>query len=167
MRIKVDGAQFSFPNDWIAEKYDEWAFYRKQFQNCAGGNKAVDITAIDQKNNTLWLIELKDYRSNRRTKSIDIADEVAIKARDTIAGLFAAARNASNREKTFAGKTLGCSKIRVALQLRQPLKNSKLFPRAINPASVKQKLRKIIKPIDAHPIINDRDTAMSVRWEVI
>ena len=32
-------------------------------------------------------MEVKDYRANRRTKAIDLADEIALKVRDTLAGL--------------------------------------------------------------------------------
>jgi len=34
---------FKFPDDTIASKYDEWAFYRNQFNNVCGGTKAIDI----------------------------------------------------------------------------------------------------------------------------
>ena len=62
---------FSFKDGCQASKYDDWSFYRKQFQAVAGESKAVDILCI--KGNTSWLIEIKDYRQHPRTNPIDIA----------------------------------------------------------------------------------------------
>ncbi len=44
---------------------------------------------------------------------------------------MAAASNAVDEEKIFAKNCLKAEKIRIALQLEQPQKHSKLFPRAI------------------------------------
>ena len=62
---------FSFPDRCQASKYDDWSFYRKQFQAVAGESKAVDILCV--KGNTSWLIEIKDYRQHPRTNPSDIA----------------------------------------------------------------------------------------------
>ena len=105
---------------------DDWAYYQNQFsqyfdqvkyvcKKCraeilcpacktkkAAGVKAVGIVAVDQMS-TVWLIEVKDYRFHERTKAIDIADEIAIKVRDSLAMFLAAAMNANNtNEKTMA-----------------------------------------------------------------
>jgi hypothetical protein len=68
---------FTFPDPLEAAQYDSWAFYRNQFNSAFGGTKAIDFICID--NDKTWLIEVKDYRANRRTKAIDLADEVALK----------------------------------------------------------------------------------------
>ncbi|MDR3569923.1 MAG: DUF559 domain-containing protein [Syntrophobacteraceae bacterium] len=54
-------------------------------------------------------------------------------------------------EKGLAGQTLRSKSIRVVLHLEQPTRNSKLFPRAIDPAAIQQKLKQLLKAIDAHP----------------
>ncbi len=51
---------FSFPSDWQASKFDEWSFYRNQFQQVCDGAKAVDILAVEPRV-CLWTIEVKDY----------------------------------------------------------------------------------------------------------
>ncbi len=103
----VDGVEFYFPEDWKVSVYDDWRFYRKQFQNIINGQKGVDILAIHRR--ILWLIEVKDYRKYPRIKAIDLAEETAIKARDTLAGLMSAAVNAMNEEKKFRCKLFkGC-----------------------------------------------------------
>ena len=56
--------QSQFPPGDVAEHYDEWAFYRNQFQSVAGGSKAVDFVFVDDTEK--WLIEVKDYRIQRR-----------------------------------------------------------------------------------------------------
>ena len=59
--------------------------------------------------------------------------------RDTMAGLLATAVNADGSEKTLAKKFIKINNIRIVLQLEQPRHHSKLFPRVIDPADVKQK----------------------------
>lgn len=157
---------FSFPERDQATKYDDWSFYRNQFNQAFGGTKATDLIVID--GNTTWLVEIKDYRQHRRTKPIDLGDEVAIKVRDTLAGLTAAQCTANDAaEKKFARRALKTRKWRVVLHLEQPKKHSKLFPRAIDPAAVLQKLKQKVKAIDAHPKVVDRDSLTSdMRWTV-
>ena len=98
MTIIAEGMlEFEFPNGCQASKYDDWSFYRNQFQGVANGCKAVDIVCVER--NVSWLIEIKDYRQFPRTKAIDIVDEIAVKVRDTLAGLAAASRNANDDEE--------------------------------------------------------------------
>ncbi|SJM93607.1 Cysteinyl-tRNA synthetase [Crenothrix polyspora] len=159
--------QFTFGVFCLAEKYDDWSFFRNQFQNTCGGAKAVDFICLSR--NTSWLIEVKDYRQHKRTKPQDIGDEIAIKVRDTLAGLVAAKVKATNPdEKTFAKKALQSKAIKVVLHLEQPEKHSKLFPRAIDPASVMQSLKRQLKAIDAHPKVVDKHSLSSkMDWDVI
>jgi hypothetical protein len=43
------------------------------------GQKAIDIIAVEPKNQCTWLIEVKDYRANRRLKPSDLINEVVQK----------------------------------------------------------------------------------------
>jgi hypothetical protein len=52
------------------------------------------------------------------------------------------------------------------LHLEQPAKHSKRFPRAINPANVRQKLRQLLKPIDAHPVVAESARMGTLEWRV-
>lgn len=164
MKNKIIEGQLTFsftePN---ATKYDEWSFYRNQFNAVCGGTKAVDLLYLEQQN--FWLIEIKDYRQHTRTKTIDLADEIALKVRDTLAGLVAAQVNANEQiERDFAKKALKKKRIRVVLHLEQPIHTSRLFPRAINPAGVKLKLRQKVRAIDTHPLVVDQKNKML--WSV-
>lgn len=117
--IEEGALKFSFPDDCEASKYDEWSFYRNQFQSVADGSKAVDMLCIA--GDTSWLIEVKDYRRHPRTKLIDVGGEVASKVRDTLAGLAAASANANrDDERRFARRALAKRRWRVALHLEQP-----------------------------------------------
>jgi hypothetical protein len=115
---------------------------------------------------TLWMIELKDYRQFRRTKDdkISLWDEVAIKARDTLAGLFAAKVEVGCDNHDFARQSLTATKLRVVLHLEQPSSHSKLFPRAYDPADIQQKLKQLVKPIDAHPRVVELGNMDHVPW---
>lgn len=164
--IHEGNLSFSFPGTWEAGKYDNWSFYRKQFQSVGGGTKAIDILAISPSHNA-WFIEVKDYRLHPRTKVIELADEVATKVRDSLAGIFSAKVNANDiREKSLATKAVNATKIRIVLHLEQPAINSILFPRAIDPAKIKQKLKQILKAVDAHPLVLERSFPGTVEWTV-
>lgn len=151
---------FAFPSSCQASKYDDWSFYRNQFQSVAGGSKAVDILCVDGNTKTSWLIEIKDYRQHTRTKRINIADELVIKVRDTLVGLAAAAKNANDAgQKELAQKALATKTWRVVLHLEQPATMEKLWPKANYPANLLRKLKsKKLEAIDAHPIVCDRST---------
>ena len=110
--------------------------------------------------------ELKDYRRFRRTKDdkISLWEEVAIKARDTLAGLFAAKVETGHRDHAFAQQSLTTAKIRIVLHLEQPATHSKLYPRAYDPARVQQMIKQLVKPIDAHPRVVELGNMNHVPW---
>ena len=158
--------RFVFPDDWRATAVEKWSFYRNQFQSVCGGTKVVDMVAVESKK-CLWKIEAKDYRLHRRTKTIDLAEEIAIKIRDSLALLIAASANANDPdEKEMARAALKCPRLRVILQLEQPAKHSALFPRAIDPANVQQRLKQLVKAIDPHPLVLEMGRMLGVAWMV-
>lgn len=154
--IEEGDLTFSFPDHCEAGKYDEWSFYREEFQSAAAGSKAVDILCIAD--DVAWLIEVKDYRHHGRAKAIDLCDEVAMKVRDTLAGLAAASANAdSEHERDMARRALAARRWRVALHLEQPAGDSPLRTRAFDAANIMLKLRSKgrLKAIDAQPVVLD------------
>lgn len=158
---------FTFKTGAQASKYDDWSFYRKQFQQgCFTDNKAVDL--LCELDREAWLIEVKDYRAHARTKVLDLADEVALKVRDTLAGLVAASVGANDAaERAFAGRMVRARRMRVVCHIEQPAKGSRLRPRVIELDKLKQKLRTLLKAVDAHPIVMDRSsTANALPWTV-
>jgi hypothetical protein len=159
--------RFSFPDNTQACKYDEWSFYRNRCTNAFGGAKAVDILHIDAQQ-TAWLIEIKDYRANLRTKPSDLGDEIASKVRDTLACLVAARFNAYEAdEKKFARNVLKVRRIKVVLHLEQPQNPSKLFPVSIKATDVKDRLKQLLKAVDAHPEVVDHDCLKNtMNWQV-
>lgn len=167
LSLQVGELTFQFPDSWQVNLFDDgWSFYRNQFQSVCGGAKAVDIFAINTES-CFWMIEVKDYRQHRRTKVIKLADEVAAKVRDSLACLVAAQMNANNaEEKSQAINALRCSRLRVVLHLEQPEKHSKLFPRSIDPANVRQQLKQRIKAIDPHPLVLETARMGNVPWIV-
>ena len=121
---------------------------------------------IDDKN-VLWILEIKDYRFYRRTKSESPENEFAIKVLDTMAMLFSAAHSADNKEKEIAKSSITCKKIRLVLHFEQSKKTIKLYPRSFDLNDIQLKLRKSLKCIDAHPIVMDMDNFPSViKWTV-
>ena len=159
---------FRFPDGCQAVKYDarsdDWSFYREQFEPVAGGSKAVDILCVE--GSTSWLIEIKDYRRCPPQDSLptpsELAKTVAMKVRDTLAGLAAAVKEPNNNEvneRRLAQQALATSQWRVVLHLEQPPTGERLQPEAISPRSLLQKLRsRTLKAIDREPILCDQHT---------
>ena len=164
--IQEGDLKFTFPDHSKAGKYDEWSFYRNQFQSVANGSKAVDIVCVSD--DAAWLLEIKDYRRHPRLKLIDIGDEVAGKVRDTLAGLAAASANANRGdERALARRAFQRRRWRVALHLEQPNARSRLRPQPFSVADVLSNLRSKVKAVDAHPVILDREARRpDVPWTV-
>lgn len=167
-KIKEGSLTFNFPAGCQASKYDDWSYYRNQFQPVAKGCKAVDILCIADR--VSWLIEVKDYRLHSRTRVIDLDDELAIKIRDTLAGLASAAKSEIDDVQCgLAQKSLAKKRQwRVVLHLEQPTNLSRLRPKSIDTANLLLKLKtKKLKAIDAHPIICDRRSVpQNAPWTV-
>lgn len=162
--VTEDRLTFDFPATWSVSKFDEWSFYRNQFQ-AIPGTKAIDILAVTD--DCCWMIEIKDYRHNRRQKQMHIAEEVAIKVRDSLAGLAAARVNANdNAERSTAAQALRRARIRVVLHLEQPPVGSRLFSPLLNAANVQQRLRQYLKPVDAHPWVRSMTHMTGCAWTV-
>ena len=159
--------QFTFPDNTIATQYDEWGFYRQRFNSAFGGTKAVDILHVDAEK-TAWLIEVKDYRTDRRTKPSDLGDEIALKVRDTLVGLVAARFQSSDRaEQQAAKKVLQAKQLRIVLHLEQCQKPSRLFPQVVNPVNLQLRLKALLKTVDAHPVVVDQHTLKTtMNWTV-
>jgi hypothetical protein len=164
--IQEGSLTFTFPDGCLATKYDDWSFHRNQFQTTCGGAKAVDILCIE--NNEAWLIEIKDYRKPLTKKVAGLHKTVAKKVRDTLAGLVAAKFNGNDpQEVQFAQEILRSNRVHIVLHVEQPTKHSKLFPRAIDPADLKQQLKRLVKAIDAHPkIVDQTNLAGNMSWSV-
>ena len=141
----------------FAEKYDDWRHYRNVFNSACGSSKAVDF--VISKNNTLWLIEVKDYRCHPRTKPSDLADEVALKVRDTMAGLVSTSFVVVDaNENSRSRSALSLRNLRVILLLEQRAGSSKMFQDPIKPADVLMKLKQKIRFADFHPAVVNRRT---------
>ena len=171
--IREEALEFTFTEEWNVSQFDEWSFYRGQFarfgdskiacnqEGCRGvvhcavckakriaGNRGIDILAIGPKS-VCWLIEIKDYRTTRVTNFEFLADEVALKVRDTLSCLVAARLHANlAAEKAQADQALGCRFIRVVLHLEVPPSNRTLSPANTLRANVQQRLRQLVKAVD-------------------
>lgn len=169
-RVFNEGAlTFTFDDTCDVGKYDEWSFYRKSFQNAAGGSKAVDFVCVGE--GISWLIEVTDYSSHphEMPKPSELGDEVARKVRDTLAGLAVAATcatDATATEKKIARRALDpARRWRVALHLEQSDRRSKLWPTASERANVAQKLRMKLAFVDPDArVVNTHRPCSDMKW---
>ena len=153
MRCLNEGAlSFRFPDGWQICKYDDTSFQKEHFNSFAGGSKGVDFVALSPEA-VVWLIEVKDYRSRRRQKPMDLFLELAQKVRATLSGLVVLARREENPDAFFAQSALApATAIRIVLHLEQPHFPSKLFPRLVDPKNLQDKLKQSLRPVDPHPL---------------
>lgn len=155
--ITLEEGSLSFDFDQVefAKKYDDWRHYKGVFNSACGSSKAVDFLVSKEK--ILWMIEVKDYRRHQRTKPSDLADDVMLKVRDTMAGLVSAAFvGVDTEEKRTSRSALSHRKLKIALHLEQPSKPSRLFPVSVDPADILMKLKQKLRFADCHPIVVDR-----------
>ena len=144
---------FNFTNVDFAEKYDDWSYYRNRFTSAAGSSSAVDFV-VSINSDELWLIEVKDFRKHKREKRIDLADEIAKKVRDSMAGIFGARFNSTIESEVRIAKLASrCRYLRVAFHLEQPAKPSRLFPISVDVTNLQMKLASKLRFADCHPII--------------
>lgn len=111
--LDVEKQRFEFGDSWIvAFKYDDSQFYRGGPERLKGeleersnneskivpqATRAVDVVGLHEKDGLL-LLEAKDFRGhrieNKNRMRGQVILEVALKTRDTVAGLLGAARKA-------------------------------------------------------------------------
>lgn len=122
-RITEGRLAFDFDDDWTALKYDDSGCYRNGIERLKGtlvdrrgsveksSTKALDVAAC--KNGTLLFIEIKDFRGHRIENKYRVGDnlalEVALKVRDSIAGIAGCFCTGRNNEVAAIRKTLGGS----------------------------------------------------------
>ncbi len=158
---------FSFPDNWRILKFDETRFHKERWNSFAKGSKAVDFVAAFD--GVVWFIEVKDYRANPRQKPSEVFDEVAMKVRDTLAGLkVLSVRDSDSQERDDARHILANSKrFRVVLHLEQPKQTSKLFPQTIDWKNARDQLRRVMRTMDPHSLVGDQTRLNGlVAWSV-
>lgn len=170
--LQVDTLQFTFATTVAAQRYDSWQHYTSVW-NAAGGQKAVDVVAIESgvRSDVVWLIEAKDFRiiTNPPNPSniSGLPQQVADKTAHTIAGLTDAAVNATvASEKSHATTALAAPVKRVVLHLEPHTGlHTALFPLGFA-ADVLQKLKQLVQAIDPNPLVlNIANTpAAGVPW---
>ncbi len=165
MIVQVEQLSFSFPQGWDVVKYDDTSFYRNQFGRMWQSIRAVDLLAVSD-NNVAYLVEVKDYRLATDAAPTDLPLIIAQKIFDTLAALLPCSLNANETvEQDIAAKACGCKKLVVVLHLEQPNVQVGIF-RPYNRADLQQKLRQILKPIDAHPWVLQKSKMGTAAWTV-
>jgi hypothetical protein len=125
--IDESGLRFEFDATWQhAVKWDDSTAYRDGIGKLLPGTKAVDILCRGQKQ--CCLIEVKNFRGHRienkgRLANGELMEEVAQKARDTLAGVLGAARMRGEHEhwEPYAKAMASQEHLRVVLWLEEDL----------------------------------------------
>lgn len=160
--LNIDGLNFTFPQGWQASKYDEWSFYRNQFVKQGDGIKAVDAVALEP-TNTAFLIEVKDYRRPDTEKPSQLPEAIANKVLHTLAAMLPAKLRANDpTEQQLAAAILACASLRVIAHIEQPLRHRPV----VDLADIKQKLRRLLRAVDANPKVVSMNDMNGLNWTV-
>lgn len=159
---------FLFPDGWQADQLDKWHYYHHHFKRVADGVKCVDFLAIDSAHR-LWLIEVKDYRRDRKTTASELSEAVVEKVRNSLGLLMAASiQSDPTHERDLARQAARQDSLRVVLHMEQPRHRSRLRPTPIDPSSIRQVLRKRLKVTGVAEDVRvvSRDRAGHFPWQV-
>ncbi len=137
--ITENNLEFTFGAAWQVVKYDGTTTYREGIEKLKGmldegtdkqhseGSKAMDIVGLHP-NYGVLLMEIKDFRKhrieNKKRVNGEVALEVALKARDTVAGLLGAWRW-SKQEAVYARKLKPKLPVKVVLWIESDETNDK------------------------------------------
>lgn len=148
--VLVEGnIEFSFDESWSVLKWDGHEAYVNGVQ-CVEPCKAADFCGIREK--VLFLIEVKDFRGHRIENkkrltgaSIEgLPHEVAVKVRDTVAGIVGARRSRQTEQEIWEplGRALGDMKfaVRVVLWLEEDFPRRPIETQVLQD-NIKSKLR--------------------------
>lgn len=161
--LTIDGLTFTFPQGWQASKYDEWSFYRNQFAKQGDGIKAVDVVALAP-TNTAFLIEVKDYRHPNTEKPSQLPEAIANKVLHTLAAMLPAKLHANDPvEQQLAATILGCASLCVIAHIEQQPRHHHV----VDLADIKQKLRRLLRAVDAHPNVVSMSQMNGLGWRVV
>src|SRR5205085_1105520 len=116
--LVVDTLTFAFAPAVAAQIYDLWQHYIHVWNAGAGGHKAVDVVAVEGSppQSTAWLIEAKDFRvitnPPKPSNIAGLAQFVADKMRDTLAGLAHASNYATMPSEKILASNVNASAVR-------------------------------------------------------
>lgn len=111
----------------------------------------MDFILLEPVNRVLWLLEVKDYTTTRRTKTQCLFEEIAEKIRDSLSLLLAGSVRddpSNGGVRSFMDACAVPKDIKVVLHLEHPSKPSKMFPGVKIDADATQKLRAKVREVD-------------------
>ncbi len=158
-RLQEKKFTYEFAPGWEALKWDDTEFHRKRFSCSMGSSKGVDLIAFDKddKVDTLWLIECKDFRPADDDQTIiDRCYEIPQKFKDSLAALVCARNDPHAPTKAFSRKALKKTQIRCALHWEFSFGNKKLFAIQSQVPNVQIKLKQQLKVADPRFLIGDQ-----------
>ncbi len=158
---------YGFPDDMTVVRLEANPFYCKHWQNFGvqpkeDGNKESDFIGIAANSECLWLIEVKDYRRNTRTKPSSLGLEFAKKCRDTLSCLAGMRMSpwSDTEQRQIATRALRSKTIRCILHVEQ-VSRSKLFPLVVDPADLLDSVRRSLRSLDPRARAGDAECLRS------
>lgn len=168
------GLEFTFPDTWQVVKYDASKHYEKVRRiQCTSG---VDFVCRAS-DGSLLLIEVKDYRTpgarpgkKHKCKELhlDFMDQLAWKARDTLAGLAGARLRLAQGLEPFHAVLCATPPPRVVFVLFVELPaNKRMLPASKVKSDFQKNLAGRLRPLGLKVLVYDRSSLPSAAdWQV-
>jgi hypothetical protein len=115
--------EFQFDQNWDVIKYDGHNFYQQRAKKLRE-MKAADFVAVNKNQCKLYIIEVKDFRIEHPESLTNLADTVAQKVRDTVAGLVGAHHSTGAGDWALPVKCLGSLRQEIYVVFLCELRNS-------------------------------------------
>lgn len=165
---------FKFPDDWLVCRAEHSKYYKEKFQKFVEPSKEMDFFAYEPAAKTLWLIEVKDYRSDTEVEKREaLVQVVAKKTRDSLALILAGGHNDNSDSappilslREFWKQAKKAEKLRIVLHCEFRQVPSRLYPVQREATNLQQKLRIKFKDIDPRALHTYLDHQSNVTWEV-
>jgi hypothetical protein len=168
MSIKITEGNLSLRFKIEAIKFDDTSYYRDHFSRIQNDISAVDILAVDNK--TGYLIEIKDYThpDTGNLKLRDLIETIVKKVLSTLSAILPMKNYASipTEEKQIVTLFSKTNEIKVFLHLELPPPTSKMEQSTWDFQNLEMKLKKRLKPIDAHPKVVSKKYPNNDLWKV-
>lgn len=165
--VTITEGNLSFNFNFDAIKFDDTQYYKKHFQGIWKGITAVDILAVDKK--TGYLIEIKDYThpDTKRLKITELIPVVVDKVLFTLSAMIPMKQNAFyKKEKNITAKFCNTDTIQIVLHIEKSPPKRKLEQSTYKLEDIQMKMKRRLKPIDAHPKVVSKNNLKGLPWEV-
>ena len=175
--VEEDELELEFDDEWdVIIKWDETTAYRNGIHKLQE-SKAVDVLAYSRSRKIMLMIEIKDFRRYRienkpRISNGDLFDEVALKVRDTVAGVRGAARTREDQDVAEIAKKIASRTPLTVLLLLEEDRDAEAVPKSTRSrrkgrrSTMSQELKTRVKWLTTRALVGSRTDSAFAKYGI-